>query len=63
MTEYRFYEALGPTQNSVGPVPIVSRIMMVCSGTHIAQIYIEGSHFSTVLTVWLGVTPLETFYM
>ncbi|KAI1702945.1 beta-trefoil DNA-binding domain-containing protein [Ditylenchus destructor] len=58
--EYKFYEALGPVQIPVTPVPVINGLNMEASESHLAYIEISGSNFLVALTVWLGSTPIET---
>ncbi|KAI1705474.1 beta-trefoil DNA-binding domain-containing protein [Ditylenchus destructor] len=60
-TEYRFYEALGPVQTQVTPVPMITGLNMEASESHLAYIEISGYNFLASLTVWLGSEPIETY--
>uniref|UniRef100_A0A915D6Y5 Recombining binding protein suppressor of hairless n=1 Tax=Ditylenchus dipsaci TaxID=166011 RepID=A0A915D6Y5_9BILA len=59
-TEYRFYEALGPVQTQVTPIPMITGLNMEASESHLAYIEISGYNFLVTLTVWLGSEPIET---
>lgn len=58
---YSFFEAMGPAQLPVTPVPVVTS-MMVSGGGETARLDLTGHQFSTHLTVWFGDQEAETIF-
>ncbi|EDV28772.1 uncharacterized protein TRIADDRAFT_49676 [Trichoplax adhaerens] len=59
--EYKFYEALGPIDSPVTPVPVVHSLQVIGGGNG-ASLELTGSNFSDNLKVWFGDVESETMY-
>lgn len=65
--EYRFYEAMGPVQTPVSPVPLVFSMTFDQNQKTNAMhsettVYLRGQRFTPFLTVWLGSIPCPTTF-
>ncbi|KAI6175335.1 hypothetical protein M3Y97_00677700 [Aphelenchoides bicaudatus] len=67
--EYQFFEAMGPAQNPVTPVPCVGAMSVDSSnktdpmcGNFSPVLLLRGARFSPYLTVWFGCVPAQTIF-
>lgn len=60
--EYRFFEASGPAQAPVSPVPAVLSLAGEQKPAGGGSFFLRGQRFSPFLTVWLGALPCQTLF-
>lgn len=59
--EYTFYEGMGPVEQPITPVPVVSSLQLN-GGGDVAMLDLTGENFTPMLRVWFGDVEAETMY-